>query len=392
MHARRRPCARRSTRPAAWRRLIIAPHRIASHRTRCTRGHRGGRGSSEYDRVQHGAQALHDVLRHELAHARLQALLGVDLAHIGHIELLKRLLLLLHHALVVALRQARDVLHARRVGLGVLLEGLERQRARPQLAVQVHQHLLLQLVLAVCNVERVVVAVEAVDERLDGGLVQVPDVARVLPRLLAHHDQLRVDAAEGVNDHLALDALDRVHHHRHRPVRQLLEALLRAHVHAAEPAPEAGVGVVPAHHHLLAARLAQHVNHLLLEHRVHRLHAHARAALRHREHVRAAHCVGVHKLAQHQAHDLHRHARAAVLQHLEQGHGGDLHRLRTVNHRRIWRRCPRPTGPHAGEHLLDAVHGGRTAVPSLPAPTPRRALCAKRSDSAGPRPPCSQCV
>jgi hypothetical protein len=59
------------------------------------------------------------------------------------------------------------------------------------------------------------------------------------------------------------------------------------------------------------ADLLEHVKHLGLEHRVHRLHADASAGLRHGKHVHHAHGVVVHKLAQHQAHDLHGHAGAA---------------------------------------------------------------------------------
>jgi hypothetical protein len=39
--------------------------------------------------------------------------------------------------------------------------------------VQVQQHLLLELVLSVADVDGVVVAVEVVDEGLDGGLAEV---------------------------------------------------------------------------------------------------------------------------------------------------------------------------------------------------------------------------
>lgn len=36
------------------------------------------------------------------------------------------------------------------------------------------------------------------------------NVARRLPRLLSHHQHLRVDQSEGVNDDFSLDTLDRV--------------------------------------------------------------------------------------------------------------------------------------------------------------------------------------
>ena len=51
------------------------------------------------------------------------------------------------------------------------------------------------------------------------------DVGGGLPGLLVEEHELRVDGAEGVDDHLALDRLDRIHHHGHRALVQLLEAL-----------------------------------------------------------------------------------------------------------------------------------------------------------------------
>ena len=86
-------------------------------------------------------------------------------------------------------------------------------------------YLLFELVLAVVNDDGVVVAVEAVDEGLDGGLVQVPDVGGGLPGLLVQEHELRVNGPEGVDHHLALDRLDGVNHHRHSPLVQLLETL-----------------------------------------------------------------------------------------------------------------------------------------------------------------------
>lgn len=70
------------------------------------------------------------------------------------------------------------------------------------LFVQVLQHLLLELVLAVVDADGVVVCVEAVDAGLDAGLVEEADVGCGLAGLLAHEDHLRVDQAERVDHHL----------------------------------------------------------------------------------------------------------------------------------------------------------------------------------------------
>lgn len=48
------------------------------------------------------------------------------------------------------------------------------------------------------------------DESLDRGLVQVAQVAGALTRLLAHHQELRVDQSERIDDDFALDGLNRV--------------------------------------------------------------------------------------------------------------------------------------------------------------------------------------
>ena len=110
---------------------------------------------------------------------------------------------------------------------------------RPALLVEVHQHLLLEFALPVADGNRVIVTVEAVDECLYRWLVEVSDHGRglrdrgeksersmavgptrqiyicrdekkstsatYLPRLLAEHDHLRIDAPKGINDNLALD-------------------------------------------------------------------------------------------------------------------------------------------------------------------------------------------
>ena len=102
--------------------------------------------------------------------------------------------------------------------------------------------------------------------------------------------------------------------------------LLRVAVDVGEPASEAGMRVVPPHHHLVSVGGLEQLQHLGLEHRVDSLDTDTlhgdtsditlrhtcvttyRATLRHGKHVNYAHSVVVNKLAQHQPHDLHRHA------------------------------------------------------------------------------------
>ena len=48
-------------------------------------------------------------------------------------------------------------------------------------------------------------SVEAVDESLDGRLVEVSQVGGTLTRFLAKHERLWVDEPESINDNLALN-------------------------------------------------------------------------------------------------------------------------------------------------------------------------------------------
>mmetsp|Transcript_2182 Transcript_2182/g.4647 ORF Transcript_2182/g.4647 Transcript_2182/m.4647 type:complete len:224 (-) Transcript_2182:474-1145(-) len=210
-------------------------------------------GCLEDHGVEHGAQALHDGQGHQLAHVVGQVPLGVDLAHIHHLHVLLGAPLLLLHPGAVLLGQAHHLLQHLRCVLLVLLELLHQQAGGPVFLVQVHEHLLLQVVLAPVDHQAVVVPVQPVDARLDGGLLEKPDVGGGLPRLRArHHHQLvgTGDHAKCVDHHLPLDALHGIHHHSDCARVQLLKGRLRVHIYPREPAAEAGVGVVPAHHHL----------------------------------------------------------------------------------------------------------------------------------------------
>ncbi len=71
-------------------------------------------------------------------------------------------------------------------------------------------------------------------------------VGSTLTRLLTEHQRLRVNQSEGVDHNLALDRLDRIDDDGDRPRSQLLERLLRVDINRGQPAPETGMGVVPA--------------------------------------------------------------------------------------------------------------------------------------------------
>ena len=53
-------------------------------------------------------------------------------------------------------------------------------------------------------------SVQSVNQRLDRGFVEMAKVGGGLAGLLSEHEGLWVDQSEGVDDHLALDRLDRI--------------------------------------------------------------------------------------------------------------------------------------------------------------------------------------
>mmetsp|Transcript_27721 Transcript_27721/g.65035 ORF Transcript_27721/g.65035 Transcript_27721/m.65035 type:complete len:332 (+) Transcript_27721:223-1218(+) len=285
-------------------------------------------------------------------------LLRVDLADVLDHDLLGRLALLGRDPLAVRRRQLEHPVDDGLVLGGMLLEGIDLESRRPVALVEIHQHLLLQFVLAVVDDDGVVVPVEAVDEGLDGGAVEMADVGGRLARLLAEHHELRVDEAEAVDDDLAPDGLDGIDYQGDGAGIQRLEARLGVDVGAGQPATEAWMGVVPTHDHLTSARLLQHVQHLGLVDRIDGLDADGRSRLRHAEHVDAVDGVVVDELAEHEAHDLHGDAGPAVLEHLEEGEGGYVDFFGGVRRGGVGiaHTAAHSAAGHAPHQLLDTVH------------------------------------
>ena len=73
-----------------------------------------------------------------------------------------------------------------------------------------------------------------------------------LARLLAEHERLWVDEAEGINDDLALDGLDGVDDNSDGSGCQLFEGLLGIDIYGREPAAKSGMRVIPADNGLWA--------------------------------------------------------------------------------------------------------------------------------------------
>mmetsp|Transcript_16222 Transcript_16222/g.26568 ORF Transcript_16222/g.26568 Transcript_16222/m.26568 type:complete len:280 (-) Transcript_16222:40-879(-) len=257
-------------------------------------------------------------------------LLGVQLSDVGDQELLLgEPLLILDHLLVVLgeLTQGLDGVFVVGFLLGKVVED---ETISPVLLVQVEKHLLLELVLAVTDADRVVIAVETMDQGLDGGLVEVTDVGSGLTGFT--DGELWADGTEGINDDLSLDTLNGINDDSDSTTVELLETLLSADIDSREPASESRVRVVPSDNSLRTASLFEHVEHVLLEDLVDGLDTDACSLLGHGKDVDTTHSVLVDKLTEHQAHDLERNTSPSVFEHLEECKGGDKDSLRVVHH------------------------------------------------------------
>ena len=216
----------------------------------------------------HASKHSQDVLVYSLFDGLPDVSLGVQLARVLYGNFLLRLLRLL----VDSLGPLHCPLwHFLEVLVAVLGDGrlvLQLEPVVPFLLVQVQQHLLLQLVGFVVDVDGVVVFVESFVHGLDRGFVQMAGHCCGLPRLLPGHGSFHVDEAEGVDDDLTPDWLDGVDNHGHALGVELFEWLLGVDIDAGEPAAETGVGVVPADNVLIALGLLEHVEHVFLIDRV----------------------------------------------------------------------------------------------------------------------------
>lgn len=120
--------------------------------------------------------------------------------------------------------------------------------------VQIHEHVLLESRFPVGNSNAVVVAIQTVNQSLDGGLVQMTQVGGCLAGLLAHDNGLGLDETESINNDLALYGLNRVDDDGDGTGSELLEGLLSVNVDRRQPAAETRMRVVPADNGLWPAR------------------------------------------------------------------------------------------------------------------------------------------
>lgn len=82
--------------------------------------------------------------------------------------------------------------------------------------MQVHQHRLFKVRLAVIHHDRIIVPIQPMDEGLDARFVDLSDIRRRLPGLLASKDGLWTDETESVNHNFTLHGLNGVDHYGDR--------------------------------------------------------------------------------------------------------------------------------------------------------------------------------
>lgn len=179
-------------------------------------------------------------------------LLRIHLADISRLELLLCQLRLLLNPLLIPLSQTNQLHQPLLILVALGLEIIHQQCLGPNMLMQIHQHVFLEPRLPVRDADGVVVAVQAVDEGLNGGFVEMSDVGRRLAGFLARHEGLWVYEAEGIDDDFSFHGLDGVDDYGDGAGGELFEGLLRVDVDGGEPAAESGMRVVPAYYCFLS--------------------------------------------------------------------------------------------------------------------------------------------
>lgn len=93
----------------------------------------------------------------------------------------------------------------------------------PVSLVQVHQHRLLKVRLAIINGNRVVVPIKSVNECLYRGFIDVTNVRGRLPGFATGNDGVRVDETKSIDNDFSFDRLYGINDYRHRPSVERLE-------------------------------------------------------------------------------------------------------------------------------------------------------------------------
>lgn len=132
-------------------------------------------------------------------------LLRINTTDVSRLELLFVQLGFFFNALLVSFGQIDEPLQTFLIPLPFLMKVRHFQRLRPHVLMEVHQHVFLESSFPVVDADAVVVAVQPVDESLYGGFVEMTDVRCSLSWFVAHHQGLRIDQTESINDNLSFD-------------------------------------------------------------------------------------------------------------------------------------------------------------------------------------------
>ena len=89
------------------------------------------------------------------------------------------------------------------IELTVLIVIHEREVVIPGLFIQIHEHPLLKLIVPAIDNDGIVVPVEAVDQGLDGGSLQMTHHGIGLAGPYAHHQQFLIDQSERIHHYFA---------------------------------------------------------------------------------------------------------------------------------------------------------------------------------------------
>mmetsp|Transcript_120 Transcript_120/g.157 ORF Transcript_120/g.157 Transcript_120/m.157 type:complete len:260 (+) Transcript_120:259-1038(+) len=251
--------------------------------------------------------------------------LRINLSSKIHNNLLRRLSLLRHDAFIVIFRETQHFIDDLFIFLLMVLIFIHDKSRGPIPFVEVHEHLFFKFIFAVVDDDGVVVAVESMNECLDGWFVDMSHVAGGLPGFLSKHHELWIDEPETVDDDLSLDGLYGIDDERDGSGVERLKAVLCVDVSGGEPASESWMGMVPSNHHFSSARLLEHVEHFGLEYRIDGFDGYGGTGLWHGKYVDAVDGVIVYELSEHEAHDFHGYTCSSVFEHFEEGQRGYMH-------------------------------------------------------------------
>ena len=83
------------------------------------------------------------------------------------------------------------------------------QTRGPRFFVEIHEHLHFKFIFSVVDRHRIIVAVKAMHQSLDGRLLEMTDVRSGLSRLLSKHQNFRFDVSKCINNDFTFDTVEK---------------------------------------------------------------------------------------------------------------------------------------------------------------------------------------